>query len=108
MANVSINDYKLHEVEMLLPPYGKNTISYLKYPEHRIQSRMQRGKLFLKIPAFLALELYRRAILPQNPADSFSVQIGGRSTGKFVITDFRYPDMTRDREMIRMTLQRVD
>ena len=108
MTDVSINGYKLHEVEMLLTSYSENTVSYLKYPEHRIQSKFEGDELRLKIPAFLVLELYRRAVLPQNQVDSVSIQISGKKMGEFVVIDFRYPhNLAQDRDMVSITLQRV-
>jgi len=108
MARISINGRKLHEVEMLLTPYSENTVSYLKYPEHRIESKIERDKLLLRIPAFLAIELYRRAILPQNPAEDVTVHINEREIGQFVVIDFRYPhSLAEDRDVVSITLQRV-
>lgn len=105
MTNVSVNGHKLHEVEMLLTSYSENTLSYLKYPEHRIETKLERDKLLLRIPAFLAIELYRRAILPQNPEEDVSVNIDGRDIGRFVVVDFRYP--VQGREIVSITLQRL-
>ena len=108
MTDVSINGHKLHEVQMLLIPYSKNTVSYLKYPEHRIHCKIERDELRLKIPVFLALELYRLAVLPQNQADSVSIQINEKKKGDFVVTDFHYPHgLAKDRDMVSITLQRV-
>ena len=95
-------------MEMLLTPYSKNTVSYLKYPEHRIESRIEKDKLLLRIPAFLAIELYRRAILPQNPAEDVSVHINEKDIGRFVVIDFRYPySLAQDRDIVSITLQRI-
>ena len=108
MARVSINGYRLHEIEMLMTPYSANTVSYLKYPEHRIESRIEGDKLLLKVPALLAVELYRRAILPQNPTEDVSVTLDERDVGRFVVIDFRYPNsLARTREAVSITLQRV-
>jgi hypothetical protein len=61
-------------------------------------------KLFLNIPTFLALELYRRAIFPQDPSKSISVRISGKDVGKFLILDLRYPNDYE--KSVSMTLQR--
>ena len=109
MKDVSVNEHELHKVEMLTVPYSEGTVSYLKYPKHRIQFRIEVARLFLKIPAFLALELYRQAILPQDPTQSISVKISGRKVGGFRVSDFRYPNsLSQDRDMVSITLQRVD
>lgn len=108
MASASINGHKLHEVEMLLTPYSANTVSYLKYPEHRIECKIEGDELLLRTPAFLAIELYRRAILPQNPAEGVSISINGRDVGQFVVIDFRYPhSLAQDRDIVGITLQQV-
>ncbi len=108
MARVSINDHQLHEVEMLLMPYSSNTASYLKYPEHRIEARIVGDQLLLWIPAFLALELYRRAILPQDPTQPVTIHLRGKNMGRFVIIDFRYPNtLAQNWETITITWQRV-
>jgi len=109
MMSVAINGYKLHEVQMLLVPYSANTISYLKYPEHRIESKIEGDKLFLRMPAFLAVELYRRTILPQNSTQDVSVHVNEKDIGQFVVIDFRYPhSLDYDRDIVSITLQRVD
>ena len=109
MKDVSVNAHKLHKGEMLTVPYSEGTVSYLKYPKHRIQFRIEGARLFLKIPAFLALELYRQAILPQDPTQSISVKISGKKVGEFRVSDFRYPNsLSQDRDMVSITLQRVD
>jgi hypothetical protein len=108
MVNVSINGYKLHQVEMPLISYSENTVSYLKYPEHRIKCEIEDDKLLLRIPGFLALELYRRAILPQNPSKDVSVQINEKNIGQFVVIDFRYPhSLVQDRDTVSITLRGV-
>ena len=109
MTNVAINGYKLHEVKMLLVPHDANTVSNLRYPEHKIKSRIEGDKLFLRIPALLAVELYRRAILPQNPAQDVSIHVNEKNIGQFVVIDFRYPDsLDYDRDAVSITLQRVE
>ncbi len=40
MKGISINGYYLHEVEMLMVPYSEGTVSYLRYPKHKIQFEM--------------------------------------------------------------------
>jgi len=74
-----------------MEPYSEGTVSYLRYPKHRIHFKIEGNRLFLKIPAFLSLELYRRAILPQEVSKSVLVKISGKNIGKFLVVDFRYP-----------------
>jgi hypothetical protein len=108
MKSISINNRKLHEVEMLLLPYDQRTVSYLKYPKHRIQFEIEGDKLFLNIPVSLALELYRTAILPQNSDAGVSVKVSGKRVGEFRVVDFRYANsLSKDRNMVSITFQRV-
>ena len=109
MKSISINEHKLHEVQMLMEQYSEGTVSYLKYPKHRIQFEIEGAESFLKIPALLALELYRRAILPQYPMKSVSIKVSGKKVGEFQVVDFRYSDrLSRGSEMVRITFQKVN
>ena len=92
MKGISINGYYLHKVEMLLEPDSEGAVSYLRYPKNRIHFKIEGDKLFLRIPALLSLELYRRGIIPQDSSKSVSVKISGKNVGKFLVIDFRYPD----------------
>jgi len=106
MKGISINGHYLHKVEMLMVPYSEGAVSYLRYPKQRIQFKIEGDKLFLKIPAFLSLELYRRWILPQDSSKSISVKISGKNVGKFLVVDFRYPDS--DYKTINIVLKREE
>ena len=106
MKGISINGYYLHKVEALMEPYSEGTVSYLRYPKHRIHFKVEGSRLFLKIPAFLSLELYRREILPQDASKSVLVKISGRNIGKFLVVDFRYP--RNEYEMVSIILDREE
>jgi hypothetical protein len=106
MKAIAINGHKLHEIEMSLVPYSKGTISFLRYPKHRIQFSVEGNNLALKIPAFLAVELYRQAILPQEQTQSVFVKISGKEFGQFQVVDFRYGH-GHDRELVSITFQKV-
>ena len=103
MQGISINGYYLHEVQMLIEP-SNDTIRLLSYPKHRMQFEIVGDKLFLNIPTFLALELYRRTIFPQDPSKSIYVKISGKDVGRFLIINLRYPDDYE--KSVSMTLQR--
>ncbi len=108
MKGISINDHKLHDVQMPLTPYKKGMVSYLKYPKHRIKFEFTADNLHLEIPGFLALELYRTGILPQNAAESVTVKVSGKKVGQFKVVDFRYPNsQSRNRELVTLTFQKV-
>ncbi len=108
MKGISINDHKLHDVQMLLVPYNKGLVSSLLYPKHRIKFEIIADNLNLEIPGFLALELYRTGILPQNTAECVIVKVSGKKIGQFKIVNFRYPNShSRNRESVTITFQRV-
>jgi hypothetical protein len=106
MKGISINGYYLHKIEMLLESHSEGTVSYLRYPKHRMHFKVEGDKLFLKIPAFLLLELYRRGIIPQDSSKSVSVKISGKNIGKFLVVDFRYPHY--EYEVVSMILKREE
>ncbi len=81
----------MHEVQMLLQPYNNNTISYLQYPKHRIIYDIDEDTVVVKLPSMLSLELFRTGILTQDKSDQVKLSISGKSIGKYVIDDFRYP-----------------
>ena len=108
MKGISINNYKLHQIRMLTVPYSKGVVSYLSYPKHRIQFEFKGNSLFVKLPSFVALELYRRGILPQNAEEAISVKVSGKVIGKFQIIDFRYPNSSSyEHDMIAITLEKM-
>ena len=106
MKGISINKHKLHEVRMLLEPYSRGAIASLLYPKHRITFERKNDKAVPRIPSFLATELYRRAILPQNVNESVSIEVSGKRIGRFCVVDFRYPN--DHSEMVKITLKKVN
>ena len=108
MKGISINEHKLHEVAMPLEPYQRGVVSHLKYPKHRIHHELVGDKLRLSLPCFLALEMYRTGILPQDKERSVVIKISGRHVGEYKAIDVRYPnDMSYDSETIRIEFLRV-
>jgi hypothetical protein len=90
--SITINGTRLDEVRMPMPPLSNGTLSSLSYPLSEIRlSRQDRG-LCLIIPAYLAVELYRIGILPQDANLPLEVAISGRSAGWYKVSDVRYPD----------------
>ncbi len=108
MKGISINEHKLHEVEMPLEPYKKGVVSHLRYPKHRIHHELVGEKLHLNLPCFLALEMYRTGILPQNNERFVTVRISGKHVGKYRVIDVRYPNsMSYNSETIQIEFLRV-
>ncbi len=110
MTKVTINGHELHEIQMLMEPYPnhKHTISYLMYPEHRIETMREGDQLEIRMPGLLALELYRRMILPQKPAESIMISLDREEARRFVMTDFRYPNLHGADNVVRVTLKQVE
>lgn len=96
MKSLSINGHKLHEVEMLLIPYSKGTVSRLRYPKDIIKYEIIDDELTLMIPPMLALELYRKGIIPQNQRNEIVLSISGKKIGNYFVNDFRYPNNHTD------------
>ena len=63
MQGISIKGQKLHEIRVILLPYNSGVLSFLHSPKHRIQLERQAADLFLRLPGFLALELYHQLTL---------------------------------------------
>ena len=92
MKGLAINHQMLHDVEMpMRKDYYTGNVS-LSYPKTRILYDIQDDKIELKIPAFLALELYRKGFIPQDPEVTFPVSLSGKKTGMYRLADLRYPD----------------
>ena len=106
MKSISINGQKLHEVQMLLQPYGNNTISYLRYPKHRISYDVDGNTVVIKLPSMLSLELFRTGVLTPDRNDQIKISISGKSIGKYVIDDFRYPKDYSD--IITIKFKRIE
>lgn len=108
MKGISIDEHKLHEVKMLIEPYTRSTVSYLRYPKHRIHHELTDEQLHLRVPCFLALEMYRIGILPQDKEQSVTIKISGKRTGEYKVADFRYPNSpSYDSEIIHITFHRI-
>ena len=90
MKGISISGEKLHEVKMLMIPYDARTVSYLSYPKNRINFHVDEDEIVLSIPPMLAIELYRRGLLPQDENQSFPIHVSGKKIGIFKVVDFRY------------------
>ena len=96
MKSLSINGHKLHEVQMLLVPFNNDSVSYLRYPKHRILYENIEDRVTLKIPSMLALELFRKGILSQDQDAKIILCGSGKKIGAYCIDDFRYPNNHTD------------
>lgn len=101
MKSLSINGQKLHEVEMLLVPYNSSTVSYLRYPKHRIIFKATETTVVVEIPSMLTLELFRKGVLTPDENAEIILSVSGRKIGKYVVEDFRYPKNHSDNITIK-------
>jgi len=88
---IAINGTKLDEVRMLMEPYNNGTISYITYPSSQFRLSDDDHRIRLAVPAYLAVELYRSGILPQDKNTPIEMSIGGCSVGWYIVSDMRYP-----------------
>jgi len=88
---VAINGTRLDKMLMPMEPYGNGVLAYLSYPKSQIRLSDNGGGLTLVVPAYIAVELYRIGILPQDVNTSVKISIGGRSAGSYQVSDVRYP-----------------
>ena len=105
MKGISINREKLHEVKMLMVPYDSRAVMYLSYPKNRITFHADKDEIVLSIPPMLAIELYRRGILPQDENQSFPIHVSGKRIGTFRVIDFRYSN-SHFRESVTITMRK--
>jgi hypothetical protein len=89
--SIAINGAELDEVRMPLEPYGNGTLSYLSYPKSEIMLSHNDSSICMIVPAYLSVELYRIGILPQDVKTPVEIAVGGRSVGRYVVSDVRYP-----------------
>lgn len=92
MAKIKINGKYLHKVQMALKSNNEWCTSYLSYPEHRIEAKIQKGILILKIPPLLVIEMFRSGIFPKNKNELMQVKIRNKDLGAFRVSNFKYPD----------------
>jgi hypothetical protein len=102
---IAINGTRLDQMRMLMEPPGNNTIAYLRYLKSQIRFSRDDRTLCVAVPAYLAVELYRIGVLPQDANRPVVISIGGRPAGRYTVSDVRYPQSSF-RE-ITFTLTRV-
>jgi len=107
MKGIAINGKMLHKVEMAEVPYSCGRVCRLLYPKSRIEAEFSESKITLKIPSFLAVELYRTGVLPQSQEETFPVSVGGKRIGFYKIIDFLYPNSTLYDDRVIISLEQV-
>lgn len=89
---IAINGIRLDEVRLPMKPHTKGVLSSLSYPMQEIRITQEDRGLCLVVPAYLAVELYRAGILPQDANLPVEISIGGLPAGWYLVHDVRYPD----------------
>lgn len=77
---------------MPLTPPGNGTVAFLSYPMSQIRVSRNDCGLCLIVPAYLAVELYRIGLLPQDANLPVEVAMGGLAPGWYTVSDVRYPE----------------
>jgi hypothetical protein len=99
---IAINGTRLDEVRMPLEPHSHGVVSSLSYPMSEFRLSRDAGKICLVVPAYVGVELYRIGILPQDVLIPVEISISGRSAGRYLVSDVRYP-MRSDSPFGRVT-----
>ena len=82
---IAINGTRLDKVCMLMKPLSNGSTASLRYPLSQIRFSLDDGNLCLVTPAYLAVELYRTGILPQDVKTPVKISIGGRPAGRYTV-----------------------
>jgi hypothetical protein len=89
--SLSINGTTLHEVRMPGKSDRRDVFVLLTCPKDEVRFVCDEDQISIAVPSFLAVEIYRVGILPQNREVPVAVKVSGRSVGWFVVTDVGYP-----------------
>jgi len=92
MKGIEINGNKLHEVGLYQNPYTPGVCVTLRYPKNNIKYNFEKDKNYVEVPSLLAVELYRRGIIPQNSNEPVIIKESGRTVGTFLVRKLIYPD----------------
>jgi hypothetical protein len=87
---IAINGIRLDKLQLPLEPLSDATPASQTYPPGEISYKQDKGTLRLILPAYLSVELYRAAILPQDENTSVEISIGGRPVGRYLVSHVRY------------------
>lgn len=105
MKGIEINGEKLHEVGMHLEPDWPGTMMTLRYPKSRIHYVFGNEDLLIEVPALLAVELYRKGVLPQSKDTPITVKESGKPKGSYSIQTVIYPK-DPGKDTVRITFQK--
>ena len=102
---ISIDNHKLHEIEMPTAKIDGRYPASIRYPKSRIDHQQDGDILFFLIPPLLCIELFRSGILPSKTElpRPVSIKISGKNIGDFELLEVQYPS-NYDSERIRLKL----
>jgi hypothetical protein len=102
---ISIDNHKLHEIEMPIAKIDGKYPACICYPKSRIDHQQDGDLLILLIPPLLCIELFRSAILPSKKdlPRTVSIKISGKKIGNFELFEIQYPS-NYDSDRIRLKL----
>ncbi len=103
---ISIDNHKLHEIEMPIAKIDGKYPARIRYPKSRIDHQQDGDILILLIPPLLCIELFRSGILPSKNelSRAVSIKISGKKIGNFELFEIQYPNnYDSDRIRLKMT-----
>jgi hypothetical protein len=103
---ISIDNYKLHEIEMPVAKIDGRYPACIRYPKSRIDYQQDGDMLILLIPPLLCVELFRSGVLPSKNElpKAVSIKISGKKIGDFRLFEIQYPsNYDSDRIRLKMT-----
>jgi hypothetical protein len=82
---ISIDNHKLHEIEMPIAKIDGRYPARIRYPKSRIDYQQDGDILILIIPPLLCIELFRSGVLPSENelTRAVSIKISGKKIGDF-------------------------
>ncbi len=104
MKGIEINGKKLHEVGMHLKPSNPGTTMTLRYPKSQLRYAFEGESLSILVPSYLAVELYRKGVLPQDQDLSVPIKESGKPKGSFVVKQVIYSEFGDN--TVQFTLQK--
>ena len=108
---ISIDNHKLHEIEMPIAKIDGKYPACIRYPKSRIDHQQDGDLLILLIPPLLCIELFRSAILPSKKdlPRAVSIKISGKKIGNFELFEIQYPsNYDSDRVRLKLTKKFIE
>jgi len=88
-ARIAINGRFLDEVQIRL---SGNAASYVSYPAHRHEARLDGDRLLLAIPAPAVVQLCYEGVPLLDRGRPVAIRVGESDVGEFVLEGIELPD----------------